>query len=253
MARREWSFWRSTRSPRSRVRHTTVTNEVMGLCVQHTPAKSTKFLDLDNLENLSSQLNKWQSHIGSKNTVISAYALGDTPHHAIPVATFASCKAPNPAQQQLVFETVRKRTIYKVEVPGELCCQFERLMITRGNPRILEPWKDRLAAAIGPVALVASDGYAVRRRSLYDFTSSVTSETFAEFGLLDAKTSVHGVLQCFDLDNGKRLCTRDTSKGGVNISAGALPLHCDSLPELVRWYNGEPKGTYRTLLNPDDR
>ncbi|CAN0546444.1 unnamed protein product, partial [Ectocarpus sp. 12 AP-2014] len=116
-----------------RARYYGRTDEVLGLCVQHTPAKMTKFVDLDNLEDLSSRLNEVHSHIGSEHTVISACALGNTPHHAIPVAAFASCKAPNPDQQQLVFET------------------------------ILEVWSDRFAAAIGPIVLVASDGDGVRR------------------------------------------------------------------------------------------
>lgn len=120
--------------------------------------------------------------------------------------------------------------------------------------QILQVWNDRFAAAIGPIVLVASDGDGVRRRLLYNFTSCVTSEMFAEYDLLDAKTSIHGVLQCFDLKhNGKRLRTRDISKKGVKLSAGALPLNCDSLPELFRWYDGKPKETYTTLLNPDDR
>ncbi|CAN0520313.1 unnamed protein product, partial [Ectocarpus sp. 8 AP-2014] len=115
-----------------RARYYGLTDEVLGLCVQHTPANSTKFVDLDNLEDLSSRLNEGHSHIGSEHTVISACALGDTPHHAIPVAAFASCKAPNPDQQQLVFETVRKCTIVSiVEVPGKLCLQFMKMLITR--------------------------------------------------------------------------------------------------------------------------
>ncbi|CAN0215080.1 unnamed protein product, partial [Ectocarpus sp. 13 AM-2016] len=218
----------------------------------------TKFVDLDNLEDLSSRLNEGHSHIGSEHTVISACALGNTPHHAIPVAAFASCKAPYPDQQQLVFETVRKCTIFSiVEVPGKLCLPYIKMLITRkveASRWLRFLWSDRFAAAIGPIVLVASDGDGVRRRLLYNFTSCVASELFAEFDLLDAKTSIHGVLQCFDLKhNGKRLRTRDISKKGVKISAGALPLNCDSLPELFRWYDGKPKETYRTLLNPDDR
>lgn len=74
-------------------------------------------------------------------------------------------------------------------------------------------WKDRFAATIGPIVLVASDGDGVRRRLLYNFTSGVTSEKLAEFDLLDATTSEHAVVQCFDLKhNLKRLRTRDISK-----------------------------------------
>ncbi|CAN0037124.1 unnamed protein product, partial [Ectocarpus sp. 13 AM-2016] len=241
-----------------RARYYGLTDEVLGLCVQHTPAKSIKFVDLDNLEDLSSRLNEGHSHIGSKHTVISACALGDIPHHAIPVAAFASCKAPNPDQQQLVFETVRKCTVVSiVELRGKLCLQFIKLLITRkveASRGLRFLWNDRFAAAIGPIVLVASDGDGVRRRFLYKFTSCVTSEMFAEFDLLDAKTSIHGVIQGFDLKhNGKRLRMREISKKGVKISAGALPLTCDSLPELFRWYDGKPKEMYRTLLNPDDR
>lgn len=115
-------------------------------------------------------------------------------------------------------------------------------------------WNDRFAPTNGPIVLVASDGDGVRRRLLYNFTSSVTSEKFAEFDLLDATTSEHGVVQCFDLKhNLKRLRTRDISKRGVKISASALPLNCDSFPQLFRWYDCKPNDTYRTLLNPDDR
>ncbi|CBJ27634.1 conserved unknown protein [Ectocarpus siliculosus] len=240
-----------------RARYYGLTDEILGLCVQHTPPKSTKF-DLDNLEDLSGRLNEGHSHIGSEHTVISACALGDTPHHAIPVVAFASCKARNPGQQQLVFETVRHCIIVSlVEVPGKLCLQLIWLMITRkveASRGILEVWNDRFAPTIDPIVLVASDGDGVRRRLLYNFTSSVTSEKFAEFDLLDAMTSEYGVVQCFDLKhNLKRLRTRDISKRGVKISASALPLNCDSFPQLFRWYDCKPNETYRTLLNPDDR
>lgn len=98
--------------------------------MQHTPAKNTKFGGLDNLEELARQLDKAHSHIGNEHTVISACALGPRPHHAIPVAAFASCKAPNPAQQRFVFETVSDysymawnllidTTVPFVEVPGK--------------------------------------------------------------------------------------------------------------------------------------
>ncbi|CAN0092505.1 unnamed protein product, partial [Ectocarpus sp. 12 AP-2014] len=205
-----------------RARYYGLADEVR-LGVQHTSPKSTKF-DLDNLEDLSGRLNEGYLHIGSEHTVISACALGDTPHHAISVVVFASCKARNPGQQQLVFETLRHL------------------------------WSDRFAAAVGLIVLVASDGDGVRRRLLYNFTSSVTFEKFAEFDLLDATTSEHGVVQCFDLKhNLKRLHKRDILKRGVKISAGALPLKCDSFPQLFRWFDCKPNETYRTLLNPDDR
>ncbi|CAN0112175.1 unnamed protein product [Ectocarpus sp. 12 AP-2014] len=130
-------------------------------------------------------------------------------------------------------------------------------MITRkveASRGILEVWSDRFAAAVGLIVLVASDGDGVRRRLLYNFTSSVTFEKFAEFDLLDATTSEHGVVQCFDLKhNLKRLHKRDILKRGVKISAGALPLKCDSFPQLFRWFDCKPNETYRTLLNPDDR
>lgn len=74
--------------------------------MQHTAATSTKFGDLDNLEDLARKLDTGHSHIGIEHTVISACALGHRPHHAIPVAAFASCKASNLDQQRFVFETV---------------------------------------------------------------------------------------------------------------------------------------------------
>lgn len=80
--------------------------------MQHTPAKSTKFDDdLDGLEDLATRLAMKHSHIGVEHTVISACALGERPHHAIPVAAFASCKDSNPRQQRLVFEKVRELTL----------------------------------------------------------------------------------------------------------------------------------------------
>lgn len=80
--------------------------QILGLCVQHTPTENTKFGGLSNLEDLPSKLGAGHSHIGSEHTVIAAMALGRRPHHAIPVAAFASCKAPNAQQQMRVLKTV---------------------------------------------------------------------------------------------------------------------------------------------------
>lgn len=51
----------------------------------------------------------------------------------------------------------------------------------------------------------------------------------------------------------KRIRTRDFSKKGVEISADALALNCETLPQLFGWYDGKPKETYRAWINPDDR
>ena len=72
--------------------------------MQHTPAKSTKFDKLDSLEDLATRLANKHSHIGVENTVISACALGQRPHDAIPVVAFASCKYSNPQQQRMVLK-----------------------------------------------------------------------------------------------------------------------------------------------------
>lgn len=128
------------------------------------------------------------------------------------------------------------------------------LIPPRTLTQILGVWKERFAHTIGPIVVVSSDGDGVRRRLLHDFTSSVESEMFAEFDLVDDATSTDGVVQCFDLKhNLKRLRTRDLSKRGVKISPDALALNCDSYPELFGWYDGKPKETYRTLFNVDDR
>lgn len=122
------------------------------------------------------------------------------------------------------------------------------------STQILSVWNDRFADTIGPIVLVASDGDGVRRRLLHDITSTVTAPMFAGLTLIDNTTSSDGVVQCFDLKhNLKRLRTRDISKKGVKISTSALALNCDSLPELFAWYDGKPKETYRTLVNPEDR
>lgn len=51
-------------------------------------------------------------------------------------------------------------------------------------------WKERFADTIGSIVLVASDGDGVRRRWLHDFTSSVPSEVFTDFDLVDDKTGM---------------------------------------------------------------
>eukprot|EP00904_Undaria_pinnatifida_P013996 jgi/Undpi1/9727/HiC_scaffold_27.g12183.m1 len=140
---------------------------ILGLCVQHTPAKSTKFNKLDSLEDLATRLANKHSHIGVENTVISACALGQRPHDAIPVVTFASCKYSNPQQQRMVLKTLG--------------------------------WRGAVLRYL------------------------------------------------------KRLRTRDISKKGVKISTNALALNFDSFPELFAWYDGKPKETYRTLVNPEYR
>ena len=256
--------------------------------MQHTPAKSTKFDDLDSLEDLATRLANKHSHIGVVHTVISAWALGQRPHHAIPVVASASCKYSNPQQQRMVFETVSE--LFLVEVHGHVafmcpaCHVDKNLNTSRPNfpsangsrqldhvsfshsllllfvfppcmsPQILSIWHDRFANTIGPIVLVASDGDGVRCRLLHDFTSMVTAPMFADLALVDDTTSSGGVVQCFDLKhNLKRLRTRDISKNGVNISTNARALNCDSFPELVAWYDGKPKETCRTLVNPKDR
>ncbi|CAN0410353.1 unnamed protein product [Scytosiphon promiscuus] len=252
-----------------RARYYGPTDEILGLCVQHTPTENTRFGGIDNLEDLSSRLVKGESHIGSEHTVISACALGQRPHHAIPVAAFASCKAPNPNQQMRVLNTViivgMNITGTKIEASSSIPKKDIGMHILKApdtslvvlHPtfaKILKVWTDRFADVIGPIVLVASDGDAVRRPMLYKFTSSTKPKDFAAFKLIDANTSAGGVVQAFDLKhNCKRARTRDLSKKGVTISAEGLPLNRDSYPELFRWFDRKPKETYSSMFNVDDK
>ena len=84
----------------------------------HTPAKSTKFDNHDSLEDLATRLANKHSHIEVEHTVISACALEQRPHHAIPVVAFASCKYTNPQQERMAFETASE--LFLVEFHGHL-------------------------------------------------------------------------------------------------------------------------------------
>lgn len=77
-------------------------------------------------------------------------------------------------------------------------------------------WDAKFAPTTGPIVLVASDGDAVRRGCLHDFTTCDSSEVLRKFKLMDKTASTGGVVQCFDLKhNLKRLRARDVSKKGV--------------------------------------
>ncbi|CAN0315596.1 unnamed protein product, partial [Scytosiphon promiscuus] len=78
-----------------RARYCKETDEILGLCVQHTDPSLTKF-SIDNLERISQSLgrdaDKGGMHIGHEASVIAISALGAKAHHAYPVVVFAGCK-----------------------------------------------------------------------------------------------------------------------------------------------------------------
>ncbi|CAM9776674.1 unnamed protein product, partial [Ectocarpus fasciculatus] len=203
-----------------RARYDQEGDNIVGLCVQCTPRKNTKFGGVSNLEEIAGMLDKGECHIGHQHTVISAAALGDRPYHAVPLLALAVCNEPNPLQQQLALRTI--------------------LDVWNSNPAF--------GNTLGPIVLVCSDGDAVRRKVLHDLTSGGTSDVLNVFKLMDKTTSVEGLMQCFDLKHcAKRYRTKDISKKGVRVSGG-LALNRDTYPELFRVHDGNPEAT-KTLCS----
>lgn len=244
-------------------------DQIVGLCVQHTPPECTKFGGIDNLERVGRLLGKGEGgiHLGKECSVISISALGEKPHHAFPVLVFSSCKAPNPEQQQLALTTVSVFAhTFMVEYDvfymfdgsiSNTCVYF--VFMPRASVQILDFWNTdpRFRDTIGPIAVFASDGDAMRRGMLHKLAAavpSVDSSTLHELALMDQGTSVHGAVQCYDpKHNLKRFRSRDYTGTGVKIAKDGHALNRDSLVRLFRIYDGDPEEKYQTLFSPDDK
>ncbi|CAM9196860.1 unnamed protein product [Hapterophycus canaliculatus] len=116
-----------------RARYCKETDEILGLCVQHTDPSLTKF-SIDNLERISQSLgrdaDKGGMHIGHEASVIAISALGAKAHHAYPVVVFAGCKAPNPEQQRLALTVVSLFALKHRNVFDALCVTFVKTTFT---------------------------------------------------------------------------------------------------------------------------
>ncbi|CAM9923932.1 unnamed protein product, partial [Sphacelaria rigidula] len=77
-----------------RARYYKERDEIVGLCVQHTPSECTEFSGIANLERIQKLLAKKEDgiEIGKECTVISISALGERKYHVFPVVVFSSCK-----------------------------------------------------------------------------------------------------------------------------------------------------------------
>ena len=209
-----------------RLRYKSDTNEVVGLCCQHTKMNDVIFCNEQFAENLSEELTNQTLHLATESCVFSLCNLGDTEYNAKPVLSMPICSHATANEQGMIFKKI-----------------FD---VWSCDP----DFKDSLLVEIG------TDGDAVRRSVLHNMAKVELPEDVSfykylkDLDYMEMETLPMGVTVNYD---GKHLCKRIRN----NILSGSITMFGRKFDTaflcLFLKYLNYSDTDINAMLSPDDK
>ena len=101
-----WSLKVDELSVEGRLRYGSETNEVVGMCCQHSKKSDVVFTNSQFVSNLEDGLNHNSLHLASESCVFDFSVLGKTGYRARPFLSFPICSHNTADQQEIIFENI---------------------------------------------------------------------------------------------------------------------------------------------------